>query len=318
MDSTQQQQYVLFPIQNIDCWKAYKLQMSCFWTAEEIDLSHDKFEELKEPEKQFILQILAFFSSSDLLVNENLVSNFVLDAPCVEAQFFYRFQAMMEDVHSETYSLLIDTYVKDTRKKHELFHAFETKPSIRNKALFMKKYMDPKLPYSTRLVAWACVEGIMFSSSFCAVFWFKKRGMLPGLTFSNELISRDEGMHCDFACLLFKQQPDKPDRYIVLDIVEEACELEKQFVRKALKCNLIGMNASSMTQYVEFCADRLLLALGMEKKWHANNPFDWMTLISLDGKTNFFEKRVGEYSKAGVGDDGEGGGNHFFSMNEDF
>ena len=310
------ERYVLFPIQNHTIWTAYKKQMSCFWTPEEIDLTGDRFNDLTKNEQTFILRVLAFFASSDILVNENLISRFVLDSPCLEATFFYNFQRMMEDIHSETYALLIDTYVKDTDKKNELFSAFKHNPSIRAKADFIQKYMKSDLPYALRLVAFAAVEGILFSSSFCAIYYFKKRGMLPGLTFSNELISRDEGMHCDFACLLFNQYSvsEKPTEEQVLKIVKESVKKEESFVEDALQTNLIGMNATLMKEYVRFCADRLLVSLGYTKYWNAKQPFEFMDLISVDGKTNFFEKRVGEYAKAGVCSEN----NHVFSIDEDF
>jgi ribonucleoside-diphosphate reductase beta chain len=310
--------FVLFPIQHDDIWAMYKDQQASVWTAEEIDLSTDITDwenKLNDNERYFIKHILAFFAASDGIVNENLAEHFLSEVQYTEAKFFYGFQVMMENVHSETYSLLIDTLVKDNSEKDRLFNAIETIPCVKKKADWALRWIDNG-NFAERLVAFAAVEGIFFSGSFCSLFWLKKRGLLPGLTFSNELISRDEGMHCDFACLLYTQHlNNKLDKEVVKGIILDAVEIEKEFVCDALPVRLIGMNAELMSKYIEFVADRLLLELGNEKVFHTENPFEFMELISLQGKTNFFEKRVGEYQKAGVTTSGE---NQGFSLDEDF
>lgn len=294
--------FVLLPIKYNDVWEMYKKAEASFWTAEEIDLSHDlkDWEKLNSNERHFIKHILAFFAASDGIVNENLAMRFCSEIQIPEARCFYGFQIAMENIHAETYSLLIDTYIKDSAEKDHLFNAIDTVPAVGRKAEWALKWIDSNKSFAERLVAFAAVEGIFFSGSFCSIFWLKKRGLMPGLTFSNELISRDEGLHTDFACLLFNHIQEKPSDENVRAIITEAVNIEKEFVTDALPVNLIGMNAELMTQYIEFVADRLLMSLGLEKEYNATNPFDWMELISLQGKTNFFEKRVGDYQKAGV------------------
>ena len=296
--------FVLFPIRHKDIWDMYKKAEASFWTAEELDLAHDAkdWKSLSDNERFFVSRVLAFFAASDGIVNENLLQNFSNDVQVPEARCFYGFQIAIENIHSEVYSLLIDTYIQDKAEKDVLFRAIETIPCVKKKAEWALQWADPvNASFAERLVAFAAVEGIFFSGSFCAIFWLKKRGLMPGLTFSNELISRDEGMHCDFACLLFKQLKNKLPESQVHRIIGEAVETEKEFVSEALPVELIGMNSKLMKQYIEFCADRLLEALGVSKVYGATNPFEWMSMISMQGKTNFFEKRVGEYSKAGVG-----------------
>jgi ribonucleoside-diphosphate reductase beta chain len=310
--------FVLFPIQHDDIWSFYKKSEASFWTAEEIDLSQDISDwenKLNNDEKHFIKHVLAFFAASDGIVNENLAENFVSEVQYTEAKFFYGFQIMMENIHSETYSLLIDTYIKDPSEKDYLFNAIEHLDCVKKKANWALRWIDNG-SFQERLVAFAAVEGIFFSGSFCSIFWLKKRGLMPGLTFSNELISRDEGMHCDFACLLYNQHViNKLSKETVRGIIEDAVNIEKEFVSDALPVNLIGMNADMMCQYIEFVADRLLIALNCEKVYNSENPFPWMDLISLQGKTNFFEKRVGDYQKAGVMSKKE---EQIFSLDEDF
>ncbi len=295
--------FVLFPIQHNDIWQFYKKHEASFWTAEEIDMSADLVDwndKLNEDERYFIKHVLAFFAASDGIVNENLAENFLHEVQYTEARFFYGFQIAIENIHSETYSLLIDTYIKDTFEKDKLFRAIDTMDCVKRKADWALSWIDTG-NFAERLVAFAAVEGIFFSGSFCSLFWLKKRGLMPGLTFSNELISRDEGLHCDFACLLYtKHLKGKLNKKTVEKIITDAVEIEKEFVTDALPVNLIGMNAKLMQQYIEFVADRLLMELGNEKVYNATNPFDFMDMISLQGKTNFFEKRVGEYQKAGV------------------
>jgi ribonucleoside-diphosphate reductase beta chain len=294
--------FVLFPIQHNDIWQFYKKAEASIWTAEEIDLSQDlkDWENLNDGERHFIKHVLAFFAASDGIVNENLAENFVAEVQYTEAKFFYGFQIMMENIHSETYSLLIDTYVKDQSEKDYLFNAIDTMPCVGQKAQWALRWINDG-SFAERLVAFAAVEGIFFSGSFCSIFWMKKRGLMPGLTFSNELISRDEGLHCDFACLLYTQHVvNKLPAETVQKIITDAVTIEKEFVTDALPVDLIGMNARLMCQYIEFVADRLLMELGVEKAYGATNPFDFMEMISLQGKTNFFEKRVGDYQKAGV------------------
>ena len=291
--------YVMFPIVDQDIWKMYKKQMDCFWRTEEIDLSKDviHWETLNDNEKFFIKMILAFFAASDGIVLENLGQRFMNEVQLAEARAAYGFQIMMENIHSETYSLLIDTLVKEEREKTKLFEALNNFPCIKKKADWAIKWInDKRSGFATRLVAFACVEGIFFSGAFCAIYWLKKRGLMPGLTFSNELISRDEGMHTDFAILLFSKLKKKPKRAKILEIFKDAVEIEQEFICEALPCKLIGMNSKLMKQYIEFVADRLIVQLGYSKHYNSTNPFDFMEMISLEGKTNFFEKRVGDYS----------------------
>ena len=309
--------FVLFPIQHDDIWDWYKKQQACFWTAEEIDLGPDliDWEKLTEDEQYFIKHVLAFFAASDGIVNENLAENFVSEVQYTEAKFFYGFQIMMENIHSETYSLLIDTYIKDNKEKDYLFNAIETMPCVKKKADWALRWIDGG-SFAERLIAFAAVEGIFFSGSFCSIFWLKKRGLMPGLTFSNELISRDEGMHCDFACLLYNDHiENKLPKETVMKIICDAVDMEKEFVTEALPVRLIGMNADLMVQYIECVADRLLESLGCDKVYGSENPFPWMDMISLQGKTNFFEKRVGDYQKAGIT---TGRDKQVFSLDEDF
>ncbi|BFY99193.1 hypothetical protein BsWGS_02233 [Bradybaena similaris] len=311
--------FVIFPIQYHDIWQMYKKAEASFWTAEEVDLSKDfdHWEKLKPEEKHFISHVLAFFAASDGIVNENLVERFSKEVQVTEARCFYGFQIAMENVHSEMYSLLIDTYIKDKDERDFLFNAIETLPCVTKKADWAIKWIgDQNAPYSERVVAFAAVEGIFFSGSFAAIFWLKKRGIMPGLTFSNELISRDEGLHCDFACLMFKHLINKPSQERVYNIIRDAVTIEQEFLTDALPCNLIGMNCDLMKIYIEFVADRLLVELGCEKLYHAENPFDFMEHISLEGKTNFFEKKVGEYQKMGVMN--KTSVSHQFSIDEDF
>ena len=295
--------FVIFPIQHHDLWEWYKKQEACFWTAEEIDLHQDLTDwstKLNDDERYFIKHILAFFAASDGIVNENLAENFVSEVQYTEAKFFYGFQLMMENIHSETYSLLIDTYVKDEKEKNILFKAIENFPAIAKKAEWALKWVDSP-SFAERLIAFAAVEGIFFSGAFCSIFWLKKRGVMPGLTFSNELISRDEGMHCDFAVHLHNNHlVSKVSKTRITEILTNALDIEREFITESLPVSLIGMNAKLMTQYLEFVTDRLLVELGCEKVYNSTNPFDFMDMISLQGKTNFFEKRVSEYQKAGV------------------
>ncbi|MFT7442960.1 MAG: ribonucleoside-diphosphate reductase beta chain [Maribacter sp.] len=309
--------FVIFPIQHDDLWEWYKKQQACFWTAEEIDLHADIVDwntKLTDDERYFIKHILAFFAASDGIVNENLAENFVNEVQYSEAKFFYGFQIMMENVHSETYSLLIDTYVKDEVEKDRLFRAIEVFPAIKKKADWALKWIESD-SFAERLIAFAAVEGIFFSGAFCSIFWLKKRGLLPGLTFSNELISRDEGMHADFAVHLHNNHIVNrvaPER--IREILIDALNIEREFITESLPASLIGMNSKLMTQYLEFVTDRLLLEFGCKKEYDAANPFDFMEMISLEGKTNFFEKRVSEYQKAGV----KSGGTGSISFDSDF
>ena len=294
--------FVLFPLQHHDIWEYYKKAEQVFWTAEEIDLSQDlsDWERLKPNEQHFIKHVLAFFAASDGIVNENLAENFVSEVQYTEAKFFYGFQIMMENIHSETYSLLIDTYIKDREEQNILFNAIETVPAIKKKAEWAIKWINSE-SFIERLVAFAAVEGIFFSGSFCSIFWLKKRGLMPGLTFSNELISRDEGMHCDYACHLYNNHiENKLSETKIKEIICGALEIEKEFITEALPVRLIGMNSDLMRQYLEFVTDRLLVSLGCSKVYNSTNPFDFMENIAIQGKTNFFEKRVAEYQKAGV------------------
>ena len=310
--------FVLFPIEHDDIWNFYKKSEASFWTAEEIDLSADLVDwknKLNDNERHFIKHVLAFFAASDGIVNENLAENFVSEVQYTEAKFFYGFQIMMENIHSETYSLLIDTYISDVAEKNKLFNAIETMDCVRKKADWALRWID-KGSFQERLIAFAAVEGIFFSGSFCSIFWLKKRGLMPGLSFSNELISRDEGMHCDFACLLYNDHVNnKLSVDTVTTIIRDAVEIEKEFVTESLPVNLIGMNADLMCQYIEFVADRLLAALRCPKIFNVENPFPWMDIISLQGKTNFFEKRVGDYQKSGVMAERE---KQVFSLDDEF
>ncbi|MBT3440928.1 MAG: ribonucleoside-diphosphate reductase [Euryarchaeota archaeon] len=314
--------FVLFPIQHSDIWEMYKMEQASFWTAEEIDLAEDlkDWKELNENEKHFLKHILAFFAASDGIVNENLVMNFSNEVCWPEARAFYGFQIMMENIHAETYSLLIDTYITDENEKDHLFKALETVPSVKKKGEWAMRWLSRKRgSFAERLVAFAAIEGIFFSGSFCAIFWLKKRGLMPGLTFSNELISRDEGLHCDFACLLHNKLLKGAGENVIRSIIAEAVEIEIEFVTNALPVSLIGMNSDLMKQYIQFVADRLLVALGATKLYNVGNPFPWMEMISMQGKTNFFEKRVAEYQKAGVMDNSSlGSVQQRFSVDEDF
>eukprot|EP01114_Cavostelium_apophysatum_P005316 TRINITY_DN1614_c0_g1_i1.p1 TRINITY_DN1614_c0_g1~~TRINITY_DN1614_c0_g1_i1.p1 ORF type:complete len:361 (-),score=117.08 TRINITY_DN1614_c0_g1_i1:102-1184(-) len=295
--------FVLFPIKYPEIWRMYKLAEASFWTTEEIDLStdiNDWNRKLSNDERYFITHVLAFFAASDGIVNENLANRFMKEVQVPEARCFYGFQVAIENIHSETYSLLIETYVKNPEEKAKLFNAIETIPCVQKKAEWALRWISDDASFGERLVAFAAVEGIFFSGSFCSIFWMKKRGLMPGLSYSNELISRDEGLHCDFACLLFSMLNNKPSSAVVQKIVTDAVLCEKDFVTNALPVDLIGMNSRLMSQYIEFCADRLLVALGQPKVYNATNPFEWMELISLQGKTNFFERRVSEYQKPGV------------------
>jgi ribonucleoside-diphosphate reductase beta chain len=298
--------FVLFPIKYDKIWSMYKQAENSFWTAEEIDLSADQkdWESLNDGERHFITNVLAFFAASDGIVNENLAVNMMNSVQLPEARCFYGFQIMIENIHSEMYSLLIDTYVKDNKEKHRLFNAIETVPCVKRKADWALRWIENG-SFAERLIAFAAVEGIFFSGSFCSIFWLKKRGLMPGLATSNEFISRDEGLHCDFACLLYGMLKNKLTEVNVQELIASAVDIEKEFVTDALPVNLIGMNAVLMCQYIEFVADRLLNSLGCSKIYNSSNPFDFMEIISLEGKTNFFEKRVSEYKKAGVGVDRE-------------
>ncbi|CAL8316479.1 unnamed protein product [Merluccius merluccius] len=295
--------FVIFPIQYHDIWQMYKKAEASFWTAEEVDLSKDlqHWDTLKEEEKYFISHVLAFFAASDGIVNENLVERFTQEVQVTEARCFYGFQIAMENIHSEMYSLLIDTYIKDPSQRDYLFNAIETLPCVKKKADWALNWIgNQKAEFGERVVAFAAVEGIFFSGSFAAIFWLKKRGLMPGLTFSNELISRDEGLHCDFACLMFKHLLNKPSKETVTKLITDAVAIEQEFLTQALPVKLIGMNCDLMKQYIEFVADRLMVELGFNKIYKVENPFDFMENISLEGKTNFFEKRVGEYQRMGV------------------
>lgn len=310
--------FVLFPIQHDDIWAFYKRAEASFWTAEEIDLAPDLIDwdtKLNDNERHFIKHVLAFFAASDGIVNENLAENFLSEVQYTEAKFFYGFQIAIENIHSETYSLLIDSYIKDTADKDYLFNAIDTMDCVRKKADWALRWIDQG-NFAERLVAFAAVEGVFFSGSFCSIFWLKKRGLMPGLAFSNELISRDEGLHCDFACLLYNNHVvNKLDKKEIEKIILDAVEIEKEFIIDALPVRLIGMNSDLMSQYIEFVADRLLQELGNDKVFNTANPFDFMDMISIQGKTNFFEKRVAEYQKAGVLD---GKNNSDFTVDEDF
>ncbi len=311
--------FVLFPIEHNDIWEFYKKSEASFWTAEEIDLSQDlkDWENLNDGERHFISHVLAFFAASDGIVNENLAENFLSEVQYTEAKFFYGFQIAIENIHSETYSLLIDTYIKDSVEKSRLLHAMDTMDLVKVKAEWALRWIENG-SFAERLIAFAAVEGIFFSGSFCSIFWLKKRGLMPGLSFSNELISRDEGLHCDFACLIYNNHLiNKLSKDTVMEIIKDAVKIEKEFVTEALPVRLIGMNSDLMCQYIEFVADRLLEELGCPRIFNSTNPFDFMEMISLQGKTNFFEKRVAEYQKAGVMQIEESDAPKF-SLGEDF
>jgi len=313
--------WVLFPIQYPAFFEMYKKHEASFWTAEEIDLAQDSkdWETLNEGEQHFIKHVLAFFAASDGIVLENLSGRFSCEIQVPEARAFYGFQIAMENIHSETYSLLIEQYIRDPVEKSKVLNAIHTLPAVAQKAQWAVQWMNDENSFAERIVAFATVEGILFSGSFCAIYWLKKRGLMPGLTFSNELISRDEGLHAEFACLVYSMLQNKlPDR-VVHSIVRGAVDAERKFICEALPCDLIGMNNELMTRYIEFVADRLLASLGHPKIFGSSNPFDWMELISLQGKTNFFEKRVGEYQKAGVmASVGGGEATSAFSLDADF
>ena len=316
--SEEENRYVIFPIKQEPIWHMYKKAVSSFWTPEEIDLSKDMddFTKLKDEEQHFIKNVLAFFAASDGIVNENLVERFCNEVQVLEAKFFYGFQIAIENIHSETYSLLIDTYIKDVQEKTRLLNAIDTIPSVKKKAEWAIKWInDESSSFGTRVIAFAAVEGIFFSGSFCSIFWLKKRGLMPGLCFSNELISRDEGLHTEFAVLMYSMLQDKPTKEEVIQIIQEAVSIEKEFITESLPCSLIGMNETLMKQYIEYVADRLLQMLKIDPVYKTSNPFEWMELISIQGKTNFFEKRVGEYSnKANPGIEEE----LEFNMESDF
>ena len=316
--SEEENRYVIFPIKQEPIWHMYKKAVSSFWTPEEIDLSKDMddFTKLKDDEQHFIKNVLAFFAASDGIVNENLVERFCNEVKILEAKFFYGFQVAIENIHSETYSLLIDTYIKDVQEKSRLLNAIDTIPSVKKKADWALKWInDKESTFGKRVIAFAAVEGIFFSGSFCSIFWLKKRGLMPGLCFSNELISRDEGLHTEFAVLMYSMLQDKPTQEEVIQIIQEAVQIEKEFITESLPCSLIGMNGILMKQYIEYVADRLLQMLKIDPVYKTVNPFEWMELISIQGKTNFFEKRVGEYSnKANPGIEEE----QEFNMEVDF
>ena len=310
--------YVIFPIQHKPFWDMYKKAEANFWTAEELDLSKDlsDWNKLNDNEKHYIKHILAFFAASDGIVNENLVERFCQEVKVLEAKFFYGFQIAMENIHSETYSLLIDTYIKDTGEKKNLFNAVQNIPSIKKKAEWALKWINDKdSPFSHRVIGFAAVEGIFFSGAFCSIFWLKKRGLMPGLCHSNELISRDEGLHTDFAVLMYKNLKNKPSNEVITQIIKEAVEIEKEFITESLSCELLGMNKELMSQYIEYVSDHLLKKFDVPVVYNSQNPFDWMEMISVQGKTNFFEKRVGEYSNVA---NPEMESNHEFTLDDDF
>ena len=308
--------FVMFPIKHDDIWKMYKTQIDCFWRAEEIDLTKDitHWETLNADEKYFISMILAFFAASDGIVLENLATRFMSEVQISEARAFYGFQIAMENIHSQTYSLLIESYIKNDEEKHKLFNAIEHFPCIKKKSDWAQKWIhDNRSSFATRLVAFACVEGIFFSGSFCSIFWLKKRGLMPGLTFSNELISRDEALHCEFAVLLYSKLVKKLSKAKIHEIIKDAVDIESEFICDALPCRLIGMNSDMMTQYIKYVADRLSVQLGYDKIYNVTNPFDFMELISLESKTSFFERRNDAYALAN-----KSGINEAFILNEDF
>jgi ribonucleoside-diphosphate reductase beta chain len=316
--SEDEKRFVIFPIKQDVFWKMYKKAQANFWTAEELDLTKDlkDYNELSKDEQHFLNSILAFFAASDGIVNENLVERFCNEVQLLEAKFFYGFQIAIENIHSETYSLLIDTYIKDLTLKTKLLNAVETIPSVKKKADWALKWIGDKSDFSKRVIAFACVEGIFFSGAFCSIFWLKKRGLMPGLCHSNELISRDEGLHTEFAVLIHHTLQNKCPDDDIYSIVKEAVMIEKEFITESLPCRLIGMNDNLMSQYIEFVADRLLLMFGLNKVYNSDNPFDWMEAISIQGKTNFFEKRVGEYSNAA--NPNANNDDNQFDLDEDF
>ena len=312
--------FVIFPIQHDDIWQMYKKHESTFWTAEEIHLTEDlqDWEKLSDNERHFIKNVLAFFAASDGIVNENIAENFVREVQYTEAKFFYGFQIMMENIHSETYSLLINTYIKDSAERDYLFNAIDNIPAVKKKADWALRWIDNG-SFAERLIAFAAVEGLFFSGSFCSIFWLAKRGIMKGLSFSNELISRDEGLHCDFACLLYNQHiVNKLDKSILEKIITDAVVIEKEFVTESLPVGLIGMNADLMCEYIEFVADRLLVSLGNPRVYNAKNPFPFMEMLSLQGKTNFFERKVGDYSKSGVSNGEQVGSSKNFTIDAEF
>tara|TARA_B100001059_G_scaffold126597_1_gene126597 strand:+ start:6363 stop:7337 length:975 start_codon:yes stop_codon:yes gene_type:complete len=316
--SEDEKRFVIFPIKQDAFWQMYKKAQANFWTAEELDLTKDlkDYNELSKDEQHFLNSILAFFAASDGIVNENLVERFCNEVQLLEAKFFYGFQIAIENIHSETYSLLIDTYIKDLTLKTKLLNAVETIPSVKKKADWALKWIGDKSDFSKRVIAFACVEGIFFSGAFCSIFWLKKRGLMPGLCHSNELISRDEGLHTEFAVLIHHTLQNKCPDEVIYSIVKEAVMIEKEFITESLPCRLIGMNDNLMSQYIEFVADRLLLMFGLNKVYNSDNPFDWMEAISIQGKTNFFEKRVGEYSNAA--NPNSNNDDNQFDLDEDF
>jgi ribonucleoside-diphosphate reductase subunit M2 len=308
--------FVMFPIKYDDVWQMYKKQVDCFWRAEEIDLTKDlkHWDSLTQEEQYFISMILAFFAASDGIVLENLALRFMNDVQVSEARAFYGFQIAMENIHSQTYSLLIETYIKNNNEKNKLFNALENFSCIKKKADWAQKWIkDNRSSFATRLIAFACVEGIFFSGAFCSIFWMKKRGLMPGLTFSNELISRDEALHCEFAVLLYSKLVNKVKKSRVYEIIKEAVDIEMEFICEALPCRLIGMNSQMMTQYIQYCADRLCVQLGYDKIYNVSNPFDFMELISLEGKVNFFERYNDSYALATKTKD-----DSTFELSEDF
>jgi len=316
--SEDEKRFVIFPIKQDAFWDMYKKAQANFWTAEELDLTKDlkDYVELSDDEKHFLNSVLAFFAASDGIVNENLVERFCNEVQLLEAKFFYGFQIAIENIHSETYSLLIDTYIKDFTLKNKLLNAVETIPSVKKKADWALKWIGDKSDFSKRVIAFACVEGIFFSGAFCSIFWLKKRGLMPGLCHSNELISRDEGLHTEFAVLIHHTLQNKCSSEDIYSIVKEAVAIEKEFITESLPCKLIGMNNDLMAQYIEYVADRLLLMLKLDKIYNSDNPFDWMEAISIQGKTNFFEKRVGEYSNAA--NPKSDSNDNIFELDEDF
>jgi len=315
----EENRFVVYPIKHLDVWTAYKNQVAHFWTAEELEFNQDVVdweEKLNEDEKYFIRNILAFFAGSDGIVMENLVSRFTNEVQWVEAKLAYAFQAMMEGIHSEVYSLMIDTFVKDIDEKTHLLNAIQTIPCVGKKADWALKWIsDTASSFGTRLIAFACIEGIFFSGSFCAIFWLKQRGLMPGLTTSNEFIARDEGMHTDFACLLYTHIVNRVSKLEFVKIIKEAVDIEQEFICTSLPCRLLGMNAGLMKEYIEFVADRLCVQLGYNKIYNTANPFEFMERISLEGKDNFFEKRVSNYAKAGIGKTSE---EMSFAMTDEF
>ena len=310
--------FVLYPIKHYNIWKMYKKALASFWVPEEIDFSHDidDWNNLNDDEKRFLSLILAFFAASDGIVNENLASNFATEVQYPEARCFYGLQIAMENIHSETYSLIIDTYIKNNKTKTHLLNAIDTIPSIHQKAKWALKWCNPDTAsFPERCIAFAAVEGIFFSGSFCAIFWIKQQGKLHGLAHANEFISRDEGLHCDFACLIYNQLVNKLTYKTISKIITSAVEIESLFVKAALPKNLLGMNAKMMQEYIEFCADRMMVALNLKKIYHTSNPFPWMTMISLQGKSNFFEKKVSEYALSKVTTENQGNN---FCLDTDF